>query len=154
MFDIASSELLVVAIVALLVVGPKDLPKLMRTVGQWVRRARMMTGQIRAGFDQMMQEAEFQEERERIMKMYPNPTPEAPTPEATPQAAATPTPQYNEAVQTFSAAGQASGAPEPTASHVVDESAGQAVEDHRPSADQAGADQTGAGQVGASEHRS
>ena len=154
MFDIASSELLVVAIVALLVVGPKDLPKLMRTVGQWVRRARMMTGQIRAGFDQMMQEAEFQEERERIMKMYPNPTPEAPTPEApipeaTPQAAATPTPQYNEAVQTFSAAGQASGAPEPTASHVVDESAGQAVEDHRSNADQAGA-----GQVGASEHRS
>lgn len=134
MFDIASSELLVVAIVALLVVGPKDLPKLMRTVGQWVRRARMMTGQLRAGFDQMMQEAEFQEERERIMKMHPNPAPEANA-----QPAVTPEAQYSEAVQTFSAAGQA-------------------VED-RPGTEQNGADQTdtdqaATGQAGASEHRS
>lgn len=134
MFDIASSELLVVAIVALLVVGPKDLPKLMRTVGQWVRRARMMTGQLRAGFDQMMQEAEFQEERERIMKMHPNPAPEA-----NGQPAVTPEAQYSEAVQTFSAAGQA-------------------VED-RPGAEQNGADkidtdQAATGQAGASEHRS
>ena len=104
MFDIASSELLVVAIVALLVVGPKDLPKLMRTVGHWVRRARMMTGQLRAGFDQMMQEAEFQEERERIMKMHPNPAPEPP---AAPASA--PAPQYNEGVQTFSASGSSVG---------------------------------------------
>lgn len=104
MFDIASSELLVVAIVALLVVGPKDLPKLMRAVGHWVRRARMMTGQLRAGFDQMMQEAEFQEERERIMKMHPNPAPEPP---AAPASA--PAPQYNEGVQTFSASGSAAG---------------------------------------------
>lgn len=102
MFDIAYSELLVVAIVALLVVGPKDLPKLMRAVGQWVRRARMMTSQIRAGFDQMMQEAEFQEQRERIMKMYPNPAPDA-----APETVAKPDPQYSEAVQTFSAAGSA-----------------------------------------------
>lgn len=96
MFDIASSELLVVAIAALLVVGPKDLPKLMRTVGHWVRRARMMTGQFRAGFEQMMQEAEFQEERERIMKAHPNPEP-APT-------TVPPSPPPGETVQTFSAA--------------------------------------------------
>lgn len=112
MFDIASSELLVVAIVALLVVGPKDLPKLMRTVGQWVRRARMMTGQIRAGFDQMMQEAEFQEERERIMKMHPDPAPE---PAATTPAPAAPAPQYDEAVQTFSASGSGVGPTQPVA---------------------------------------
>jgi len=101
MFDIASSELLVVAIVALLVVGPKDLPKLMRAVGHWVRRARLMTGQFRAGFEQMMQEVEFQEERERIMKAHPNPPPEA-----TPEAGAP-----GEAVQTFSAAGSTAAEP-------------------------------------------
>lgn len=107
MFDIASSELLVVAIVALLVVGPKDLPKLMRAVGHWVRRARLMTGQFRAGFEQMMQEVEFQEERERIMKAHPNPPPEVtPDTQATAQPAAP-----GEAVQTFSAAGSTAAEP-------------------------------------------
>lgn len=142
MFDIASSELLVVAIVALLVVGPKDLPKLMRTVGQWVRRARMMTGQIRAGFDQMMQEAEFQEERERIMKMYPNPAPEP---------VSTPTPQYNEAVQTFSAAAPVAGAMGAGASEAAAQTdeAGfrSAAEAAEASVAQAPTAQTPAGQV-------
>lgn len=95
MFDIASSELLVVAIVALLVVGPKDLPKLMRTIGQWIRRGRMLTAQFRAGFEQMMLEAEFQEQRERIMKAHPDPA--APPPPPAP-------PPPGEGVQTFSAA--------------------------------------------------
>ena len=138
MFDIASSELLVVAIVALLVVGPKDLPKLMRTVGHWVRRARMMTGQLRAGFDQMMQEAEFQEERERIMKMYPNPAPEPP---AAPSGA--PAPQYSEAVQTFSAGplpptarpDETVNAPESAADQQTEAVTGRAAGD-RPAEDQ------------------
>ncbi len=42
MFDIAPTELLIVALVALVVIGPKDLPRVMRTVGQWVGRARGM----------------------------------------------------------------------------------------------------------------
>ena len=45
MFDIAWSELFVILIVALVVVGPKDLPKLMRTAGQWAGRARGMADQ-------------------------------------------------------------------------------------------------------------
>ncbi len=61
MFGIDSSELMVVAIVALLVIGPKDLPRVMRQVGQWLAKGRAMTRHVRAGFDTMMREAELEE---------------------------------------------------------------------------------------------
>ena len=78
MFDIAPTELLVVALVALVVIGPKDLPKVMRTVGHWVGRARGMARHFRSGVDAMIREAELEEmekkwraENERIMREYP-----------------------------------------------------------------------------------
>lgn len=78
MFDIAPSELLLVAFVALVVIGPKDLPKAMRVVGYWVGRARAVGRQFRAGFDEMVREAELEEmekkwkeENERIMREHP-----------------------------------------------------------------------------------
>lgn len=78
MFDIAPTELMLVAIVALLVIGPKDLPKAMRFVGQWVGKARAVTRQFRAGFDTMVREAElaemekkWAEENARIMREFP-----------------------------------------------------------------------------------
>jgi sec-independent protein translocase protein TatB len=78
MFDIAPTELLIVALVALVVIGPKDLPKVMRTVGQWVGRARGMARHFRSGIDTMIRESELQEmekqwkaENERIMREYP-----------------------------------------------------------------------------------
>ncbi len=78
MFDIASSELLLVAIVALVVIGPKDLPRLMRVVGQWVGKAKGVARQFRSGFDEMVREAELREmeekwraENERIMRDHP-----------------------------------------------------------------------------------
>lgn len=78
MFDIAPSELLLVAFVALVVIGPKDLPKAMRVVGYWVGRARAVGRQFRSGFDEMVREAELAEmekkwkaENERIMRDYP-----------------------------------------------------------------------------------
>jgi sec-independent protein translocase protein TatB len=78
MFDIGYSELLVIAIVALVVIGPKDLPRVMRTVGHWVGRARGMARHFRAGVDTMMREAELEEmeknwraENERIMREHP-----------------------------------------------------------------------------------
>ena len=61
MFGIDGSEFLLTAIVALLVVGPKDLPKVMRVVGQWVGKARAMSRHVRSGFDAMMREAELEE---------------------------------------------------------------------------------------------
>jgi sec-independent protein translocase protein TatB len=78
MFDIGYSELLLIAVVALVVIGPKDLPRVMRTVGQWVGRARGMARHFRSGIDTMMREAELEEmekkwreENERILKEHP-----------------------------------------------------------------------------------
>jgi len=76
--DIAPTELLVLGVVALLVIPPKDLPKAMRFAGQWIGRARGMARQFRSGFDDMIRESEFQEmekkwkaENERIMRDHP-----------------------------------------------------------------------------------
>jgi len=68
MFDVGWDELLLVGIVALLVVGPRDLPKVMRVVGQWTRRVREMASHFRAGFDDMVREAEFEEYRKAAEK--------------------------------------------------------------------------------------
>jgi len=67
MFGIDSAELLIIALVALVVVGPKDLPRLMRTVGNWVGQARGMAKHFRSGLDAMMREAEL-EEMEKLWK--------------------------------------------------------------------------------------
>ena len=90
MFDVAPSELLIVAIVALVVIGPKDLPKALRFVGHWVGKARGMAKHFRAGIDTMMRESELEdmekkwrEHNDAIMRAYPtidgtlNPTPGA-----------------------------------------------------------------------------
>lgn len=78
MFDIAPSEFLLVAFVALVVIGPKDLPKAMRLAGYWVGKARGVARQFRSGFDSMVREAELEEmekrwatENERIMREHP-----------------------------------------------------------------------------------
>ena len=83
MFDIAPTELLLVAFVALVVIGPKDLPKAMRVVGHWVGRARGVARQFRSGFDAMVREAELEEmekkwaeENARIMREHPQPAPD------------------------------------------------------------------------------
>ncbi len=61
MFGIDGSEFLFTAIVALVVIGPKDLPRVMRFVGQWVGKARAMSRHVRSGFDTMLREAELDE---------------------------------------------------------------------------------------------
>ncbi|MEO7178357.1 MAG: Sec-independent protein translocase protein TatB [Allosphingosinicella sp.] len=78
MFGVDSSELLIVALVALVVIGPKDLPRVMRVVGQWVGRARGMARHFRSGIDTMIRESELEEmekkwreENERILKDHP-----------------------------------------------------------------------------------
>lgn len=79
MFDVAPTELLLVAIVALVVIGPKDLPKTLRVVGGWVGKARNVAAQFRTGFDTMVRESEMAEmeqkwaaENERIMAEHPS----------------------------------------------------------------------------------
>jgi sec-independent protein translocase protein TatB len=85
MFGVDSSELAVVAILALIFIGPKDLPKVLRSVGYWVGRVRGMARHFTSGIESMVREAELEEmekrwreENERIMQLHP---PEAHYPE-------------------------------------------------------------------------
>ncbi|HEX4739062.1 MAG TPA: Sec-independent protein translocase protein TatB [Allosphingosinicella sp.] len=78
MFGIGYSELLVIGIIGLVVIGPKDLPRVMREVGRWVGKAQGMARHFRSGIDTMIREAELEdmekkwrEENERIMREHP-----------------------------------------------------------------------------------
>ena len=59
MFDLTSSKLLILGIVALIVVGPKELPFLLRTIGKYVGMIRRQANEFRAQFDEAMREAEL-----------------------------------------------------------------------------------------------
>jgi len=67
MFDIAPSELLLVVIVAIVVIGPKDLPLALRTAGRWIGKMRRVSNHFRMGIETMIREAEM-EEMERKWK--------------------------------------------------------------------------------------
>lgn len=93
MLDFNAPEFLIVAVVALFVIGPKELPRAMRVVGYWVAKARGAMSQFRSGFDAMVREAELSElekqwkaENERIMREHPPetmlPAPPAPAADA------------------------------------------------------------------------
>ena len=78
MFGVDSTEFAVVAILALIFIGPQDLPKVMRTIGYWLGRVRGMARHFTAGIENMMREAELEEmekkwreENERIMRLHP-----------------------------------------------------------------------------------
>ena len=85
MFGIDSGELLIIAVVALVVIGPKDLPRVMRALGNFIGRARGMARHFRSGLDTMIREAELEEmekkwkaDNERIMRDHPMPPEPAP----------------------------------------------------------------------------
>ena len=59
MFDIGWSELVVIAIVALIAIGPKELPGVLRMVGQWMGKARKMAAEFQGQFQEAMREAEM-----------------------------------------------------------------------------------------------
>lgn len=66
MFDIAWSEFLVVAVVALIVVGPRDLPALLRNVGKMVASLRKMAGEFQSQFNEAMREAELDDLKNEV----------------------------------------------------------------------------------------
>lgn len=70
MLDLSWSHILIVLIVALAVVGPKDLPRLMRIIGQWVAKARQMAGMFRANFNEIARQAELDELRKEIQNLH------------------------------------------------------------------------------------
>ncbi len=78
MFDIGASELLLIVVLAIVVIGPKDLPMALRTAGRWIGRIRRVSGHFRAGIETMIREAELEEmekkwreQNEAIMKANP-----------------------------------------------------------------------------------
>ena len=79
MFDIGAAELLVIVIVAIIVIGPKELPLALRTAGRWIGKIRRVSTHFRTGLDAMIREAELEdmdrkwkEQNERIMAKYPS----------------------------------------------------------------------------------
>lgn len=69
MFDLTSMKLLILGLVALIVVGPKDLPILLRTIGKYVGVIRRQAAEFRAQFDEAMRESELQTLRDELEAM-------------------------------------------------------------------------------------
>jgi sec-independent protein translocase protein TatB len=66
MFDIGWSEMAIIALVALIVIGPKDLPRTLKTVAHWMRKARSLTREFQSGIDEMVREAELDDARKAL----------------------------------------------------------------------------------------
>ena len=78
MFDIGWDEMLFTAIIAIVVIGPKDLPRALRVAGQWIGKVRRVSGHFRSGIETMLREAEmadmekhWREQNEAIMAAHP-----------------------------------------------------------------------------------
>src|SRR5665213_2204984 len=65
-FDIGWPELMLIGAIALVVIGPKDLPRALRVAGYWVRRARTMSREFQSSVEQMIREAELHEVRDEL----------------------------------------------------------------------------------------
>ncbi len=78
MLDIGPSELLLIVIVAVIAIGPKELPAALRTAGRWIGQMRRMSAHFRTGLDAMIREAEmaelekkWAEQNAKIMREHP-----------------------------------------------------------------------------------
>jgi sec-independent protein translocase protein TatB len=66
MFDISWTEFLLIGVVALIVIGPKELPTVLRTLGQWTRRVRSMAADFQNQFQEAMREAEMSDLKKQV----------------------------------------------------------------------------------------
>jgi len=66
MFDIGWSELLIIAVVAVIVIGPKDLPRALRALGHWMGKARRMAGDFQRQFNEAIREAELDDVKKQV----------------------------------------------------------------------------------------
>jgi sec-independent protein translocase protein TatB len=69
MFDFSWSEILVIGIVALVVIGPKELPGVLRTLGQWMAKVRRMAGEFQSQFQDALREAELADLKKEVDDM-------------------------------------------------------------------------------------
>jgi sec-independent protein translocase protein TatB len=68
LFDLGWSEILLIGMVALVFIGPKDLPKALRIAGFWVKKARTLSREFQSSVEQMIREAELDEMRQELKK--------------------------------------------------------------------------------------
>ncbi len=66
MLDIGWTEMLAIAVIAIVVIGPRDLPKMLKTVGGWVRKARAAVRELQTGIEDMAREAELDEMKKSV----------------------------------------------------------------------------------------
>ena len=66
MFDIGWTELFILGVIALIVVGPKELPTVLRTVGQWAGKIRRMAGEFQGQFNEALREAEMTDLKKQV----------------------------------------------------------------------------------------
>ncbi len=66
MFDIGWSEMAVIAFLTLIVIGPQELPRVLRTVGQWVRKAQSLAREFQRGLDDMAREADLEDAKKLV----------------------------------------------------------------------------------------
>ncbi len=66
MLDIGWTEMLMIAVIAIVVIGPRDLPKMLKTVGGWVRKARATVRELQTGIEDMAREAELDEVKKSV----------------------------------------------------------------------------------------
>ena len=66
MFDIGWSEMAVIAVVALVVIGPKELPGALKTFAYWMKQARKMAREFQTGVDEIVREAELEDARKAV----------------------------------------------------------------------------------------
>src|SRR5215813_5259282 len=69
MFDVGWSELLLIGIVALIAIGPKELPGALRTLGQWMGKVRRMASEFQSQFHEAMREAELADLKKEVDEM-------------------------------------------------------------------------------------
>ena len=69
LLDFGWSELMLIGLVALVVIGPKDLPRALRVAGFWVRKARTLSREFQSSVEQMVREAELDEMRQELNKV-------------------------------------------------------------------------------------
>jgi len=111
MFDIGWSELLVIAVVAIVVVGPKDLPRLMRSFGHYAGKLRRAASDFQSQFEEAMRESEIDEVRKAIDSVRENtPSVDLKAPIDKPVMLPKPTPQPS--VPNAQSAGAAATVPE------------------------------------------
>jgi sec-independent protein translocase protein TatB len=112
MLGIDWEEFLVIVIVAVVVIGPKDMPKALRTAGRWIARVRRVSNHFKAGVEAMIREAEMEEMEKKwadqnaaILREHPADAP--PEPEPTGAYPARPAPEAEAAAAETAAAPEA-----------------------------------------------